>query len=176
MQLGRAIYALTLALAVSSAPLQAQTDEAAAWQAALASQDIGLLQAFVKDHPQSPHLAEANGLLAKSIATARAFGLMPVEALDGYVQQRDLILSATASKNAADYQAYLTAYPQGLFAALAQSELALLALNPPAAPAPEVMVDLTGLTFATPFPAGRAYQRPVDCRSDRHRLTAICPD
>lgn len=154
MQFGRAIYALSLVLAMSSAPLQAQTDEAAAWQAARASQDIGLLQVFVKDHPQSPHLAEANALLTQNIATAREFGLMPVAAIEGYVQQRDLIITATASKNAADYQSYLTAYPQGLFAALAQSELALLALNPPAAPAPDAMPDLSGLTFATPFPTG----------------------
>ncbi len=142
--------------------MQAQTDEAAAWQTALASEDIGLLQSFLKDHPQSPHLAEANALLEKNIATARGLGLMPVEAVEGYVAQHDLISAAQTSQSAADYQAYLTAYPQGLFAALAQSELALLALNPPADPAPAAMADtapapvadLTGLTFTTPFPGG----------------------
>ena len=55
---------------------------------------------------------------------------MPVEAVEGYAQQRDLITAAQTSKSAADYQAYLAAYPQGLFAALAQSELALIALAP----------------------------------------------
>ncbi len=162
MQQRRAIYALTVALALLGAPLQSQTDEAAAWQTALASQDIGLLQGFVKDHPQSPHLAEANALLTKNIAAARGLGLMPVEAVEGYVAQHELITAAQASKSAADYQAYLTAYPQGLFAPLARSELALLALNPPDDPAPVAMADpaplpvadLTGLTFATPFPVG----------------------
>ncbi len=162
MRQGCAIYALAVVLACLAAPMQAQNDEAAAWQAALASEDIGLLQAFVKDHPQSAHLAEANTLLKKSIATARRLGLMPIEAAEGYVQQHDLITAAQTSKAVVDYQAYLTAYPQGLFAPLAQSELALLALNPPADPAPAAMTDpaprpvadLTGLTFTTPFPWG----------------------
>ncbi len=154
------VYALALVLAFFGPPMQAQTDEAAAWQAALASQDIGLLQSFVKDHPQSPHLAEANALLTQNITAARGLGLMPIEAVDGYVVQHDLIIAAQASKSAADYQAYLTAYPQGLFAPLAQSELALLALNPPVDPAPVAttdpapVADLTGLTFTTPFPVG----------------------
>ncbi|WP_426035918.1 hypothetical protein [Cypionkella sp. TWP1-2-1b2] len=150
------IYALTVALALLGAPMQSQTDEAVAWQTALVSQDIGLLEAFVKDHPQSPHLAEANALLAKNITAARGLGLMPVEAVEGYVAQRDLITAAQTSKSAADYQAYLAAYPQGLFATLAQSELALLALNPRAdpTPAPDPIADLTGLTFTTPFPRG----------------------
>lgn len=138
--------------------MQAQTDEAAAWQAALASQDIGLLQGFVKDHPQSPHLAEANALLTQSLSTARGLGLMPVEAVEDYVAQHDLITAAQTSHAAADYQAYLAAYPQGLFAALAQSELALLALAPATDPvadlATDPAADLSGLTFTTPFPVG----------------------
>ena len=148
------IYALIVALAFLGTPMHAQTDEAAAWQAALASEDIGLLQAFVKDHPQSPHLAEATALLEKTIATARGLSLMPVEAVEGYVAQHDLITAAQTSKAAADYQAYLTAYPQGLFAALAESELALLALSPPVETAPDPMAALVGLTFTTPFPIG----------------------
>ncbi|MES2433313.1 MAG: hypothetical protein V4586_05745 [Pseudomonadota bacterium] len=154
MRLSRAIYALTLGLALLGLPAQAQTDEDTAWQAALASQDIGLLQSFVKDHPQSPHLAEATALLEKNIAAARGLGLMPIEAVDGYVAQHDLITAAQTSKSAADYQAYLTAYPQGLFVALAQGELALLALNPPADAAPDLATQLVGLTFNTPFPVG----------------------
>jgi hypothetical protein len=158
------MYALALVLAFLGAPMQSQSNENAAWQTALASQDIALLQAFVKDHPQSPHLAEANALLAKNIAAARGLGLMPIEAVEGYVAQHDLITTAQTSKSAADYQAYLAAYPQGLFATLAQSELALLALNPPAEPmsAPDPaaapMADLTGLTFTTPFPVGEYIQ------------------
>ena len=154
MRLSRVISALTLGLVLLAAPMQAQTDEAAAWQTALSSQDIGLLQTFVKDHPQSPHLAEANALLEKTISTARGLGLMPVEAVEGYVAQRDLITAAQSSKAAADYQAYLAAYPQGLFATLAESELALLALSPPVETAPDPMAVLVGLTFNTPFPIG----------------------
>lgn len=146
----RLIQVLALGLTLLGSAALAQTDEAAAWQDAQMSQDIGLLQAFVKDHPQSPHLGEANALLAKSTATARTLGLMPVEAVEAYVAQHDLIIAAQTSKSAADYQAYLTAYPQGLFAPQAQSELALLAL----APAPNAMDALTGLTFTTPFPEG----------------------
>lgn len=144
-KLGLALFGL-----IASAPLL-WADEASDWQAALATQDIALLQAFVKDHPQSPHLADANALLAKSIAAARGLALMPVEAVAGYVTQKDLITAAQTSKAPADYQAYLTAYPQGLFANLAQSELALLALAPPA---PDGIADLAGLTFTTPFPVG----------------------
>ncbi|MDZ4392613.1 hypothetical protein [Cypionkella sp.] len=154
MRQNRVIYALALVLSFLGPPLQAQSDEAAAWQAALTSEDIGLLHAFVQDHPQSPNLAEANALLEKTIATARGLGLMPVEAVDGYVAQRALISAAQTSKAAADYQAYLAAYPQGLFAALAQSELALLALTAPIPPAPDPMAELAGLTFTTPFPVG----------------------
>ncbi len=156
------VSALTLVLALLAVPVHAQTDEAAAWQAVLASKDIGLLQGFIATHPQSPHLVEANAVLGESIAKARGLGLMPIEAVDGYSQQRDLITAAQISKTAADYQAYLTGYPQGLFASLAQSELALLALNPPAEaapdPAPEIapnpMAELAGLTFTTIFPVG----------------------
>ena len=158
MRQGSRIYALIMALALFGLPVQAQTDEAAAWQSALSSQDIGLLQAFVKDHPQSRHLAEATALLTKTIATARGLGLMPVEAVEDYVPQRELITAAETSKAAADYQAYLTAYPQGLFAPLAQSELALLALAPAADPAPAPVADLAGLTFTTPFPLGEHIQ------------------
>lgn len=152
MQAMRWICGLTLALAFGATGLQAQSDEDTAWQAARQSQDIGLLQGFVKDHPQSPHLAEAQGLLAQNLTTARGLGLMPVEAVEGYAQQRDLITVAQTSKSAADYQVYLAAYPQGLFAALAQSELALIALAP--APAAAAEDDLAGLTFTTPFPSG----------------------
>ena len=158
MRQSRLIYALVLALAFLGPPMQAQTDEASAWQAALSSQDIGLLQAFVKDHPQSPHLAEANALLVKNTAAARELGLMPVQAVEGYVQQKDLITAAQTSQAAADYQAYLTAYPQGLFARLAQSELALLALAPPADATPDPAAELVGLTFNTPFPVGEQIQ------------------
>lgn len=162
MRQSGAICALALVLAFLSPPAQAQTDEATAWQTALVSENIGLLQAFVKDHPQSSHLAEANALLTKNITAARGLGLMPVEAVDGYVAQHDLITAAQTSKSAAEYQAYLAAYPQGLFAQLAQSELALLALNPSADPAPVATTDpapapaadLIGLTFTTPFPVG----------------------
>ena len=150
MRQGWLIQVLTLALALLGSAALAQTDEAAAWQDAQVSQDIGLLQAFVKDHPQSPHLAEANALLAQSLITARTLGLMPVEAVEGYVAQHDLITAAQGSKSAADYQAYLTTYPQGLFAPQAQSELTLLALTP----APNATDALTGLTFTTPFPEG----------------------
>ncbi len=154
--------ALALVLAFLGLPMQAQSDEAAAWQTVLASEDIGLLQAFVKDHPQSPHLAAANALLEKNITTARGLGLMPIEAVEGYGAQHELITAAQTSKAAADYQVYLAVYPQGLFAPLAQSALALLVLNPPADPAPVAMAapaplpvaDLTGLTFTTPFPTG----------------------
>ena len=162
MQQSRVICAVALMLTFVGMPVKAQTDEPAAWQTALASEDIGLLQAFMKNHPQSPHLAEAKTLLAKSTATARGLGLMPIEAVEDYVAQHDLITAAQISKEAADYQAYLAAYPKGLFAPLAQSELALLALSPPADPAPTDMADpapvpvadLTGLTFTAPFPVG----------------------
>lgn len=152
MRQRRLIYALPLALVLFGSAVLAQTDEPAAWQAARVSEDIGLLQAFVKDHPQSTHLAEAKALLAQSLTAARGLGLMPVEAVEGYVAQHDLIAAAQTSKSAADYQAYLTAYPQGLFVTLAQNDLALLALAPAAAPDP--MDALTGLTFTTPFPVG----------------------
>lgn len=152
MWLMRWTFGLTLALSLGVTALPAQTDDDAAWQTARQSQDIGLLQGFVKDHPQSPHLAEAQGLLAQNLATARGLGLMPVEAVADYAAQRDLITAAQSSKSAADYQAYLVAYPQGLFTALAQSELALIALMPP--PTPAAANDLAGLTFTAPFPLG----------------------
>ena len=154
MRQGGVVYALALMLVFLHSPLQAQTDEATAWQAAVASEDIGLLQAFVKDHPQSAHLAEANSLLSKHSTAARGLGLMPVEAVEGYVAQRELVSAAQTSKSAADYQAYLSAYPQGLFASLAQSELALLALAPTANAAPDPAARLVGLTFNTAFPVG----------------------
>ncbi|GLS86145.1 hypothetical protein GCM10010873_11190 [Cypionkella aquatica] len=140
-------------LAVLALPLQAQTDDAA-WQAALISQDIGQLQGFVKDHPQSPHMAEAEALLAKALTTARGMGLMPVQAVEGYVAQKELIAATQGAKTAAAYQAYLTAYPQGLFVGLAQTELALLALAPAEVAPPNPAADLMGLTFTTPFPVG----------------------
>lgn len=143
-----------LALGLGVASVQAQTGDDAAWQAARQTQDIGLLQDFVKDHPQSPHLTEAQGLLAQNLALARGLGLMPVEAVVDYTVQRDMILAAKASQSAAEYQAYLAAYPQGLFATQAKSALALIALAPPAA----ALSDLAGLTFTTPFPSGEHVQ------------------
>ncbi|MDB5665883.1 hypothetical protein [Cypionkella sp.] len=141
-----------LGLTVSASKLRA--DEVSDWQAVLGSEDIVRLQGFVQDYPQSAHLAEAQAMLGKSINTARALGLMPIEAVEGYVQQHNLIVAARMSKAAADYQTYLTVYPQGLFAPLAQSELALLALAPVVEAAPDPMAELAGLTFVTPFPVG----------------------
>ncbi|MEM6304058.1 MAG: caspase family protein [Pseudomonadota bacterium] len=86
---------------------------------------------------------------------------------DGEVE---MIAAAQESGEAADYEAYLAAYPDGLYAELAEFELQVLqdmaALT--AAPAeetreeievaaaPSALPDYSGLTFTTPLPGGPA--------------------
>ncbi|WP_120502735.1 caspase family protein [Sulfitobacter mediterraneus] len=90
------------------------------------------------------------------------------------VSEDELIGAAQSSGSAVDYQAYLDVFPQGTYAELAAFELKIIkekaeraavaqsTTQAPAAettaaePATPAVVDLSGLTFETPFPTGGA--------------------
>lgn len=99
--------------------------------------------------------------------------LVPAAPAGPAPREADMFGKAQTSGAAADYEAYLSAFPQGLYAELARVELAAIAeklrapaapvapaatipapTGTPVAPAPQTAVLSAKLTFKTPLPIG----------------------
>ena len=95
------------------------------WESVSRSGDPGRIALFLEIYPNSTHAPAARELLAATAAgaptaEARARGATPK------ASEHAMIDRAQASGEAADYRAYLDAYPEGVFADLARAEIAHL--------------------------------------------------
>jgi hypothetical protein len=167
-----------------------QVEEQQLWNSVQGSSDPVQVMLFLRGYPNGQYQVEARALLqtlmtAELAPTPEAPPVVvpaPEAALVAAAPQapsaseEELIAQARRSGTATDYQAYLDAFPQGIFAELAKFEIEILAQKSEAAavaaaePAPtdpgddqvalnRALVaqsgnDVMGLTFTTPFPVG----------------------
>ncbi|SEA77792.1 caspase family protein [Rubrimonas cliftonensis] len=179
------------------------------FESARKSGDIVELALFLRAYPDSAFAEEARGLIVASTSgvappapqvappqpapVPAAPALAPASAAPFLAPDEEtLIAVAQASGALADYRAYLDAYPEGVFAALAAAEIAALsaappsnldperpsadalaALAPPApAPPPPAAQQGAGLSFTTPLPsaygdvAGRSFAELIEGRPE----------
>ena len=167
------------------------------WDSVQSSTDPVPVLLFIRGYPDSVHIPEARALLSK-ILTDELTGDVVAEgpkpdAVDtpapagvkkqrvvpepgnNMAEQQALIATAQKSGSAADYQAYLDAYPDGTYAELARFELNIIkekakrsseAEDPAPAPAPEPQVATTfgfdlPLTFGVPQLAGKSIEQVI---------------
>lgn len=147
------------------------------WDSVRLSRDPVQVLLFLRANPDTIFTQEARALLselmAEEIDTAAAAPPPVARAapapVDPAEAERALIETARSSGLAADYEAYLAAYPEGAFAELARFELKVIAENgqrtdpiadppppPVAAAVPEVAIAglAASLTFTTPIGGG----------------------
>jgi hypothetical protein len=122
--------------------------DAQLWDSVRATRDPVQIMLFLRGYPDSRFAGEARQLLAELIdAELEPSAAPPVAATPPQVpaaDEQELMARAQASGDPADYQAYLDAYPAGVFSELARTELkaigeqlAAAAPPPAAAEAPE---------------------------------------
>lgn len=164
-----------------------QVQEEQLWNSVRNSDDPVQVMLFLRGYPDGRFQTDARTLLQNLMAAELAPALADVPdapvVVESPVQvplatEEELIKVARTSGAAVDYQAYLDAFPDGVFAELAAFELDILAQkavaaaeappdDPPAAAEPpenEVALnralvaqagqDVLGLTFNSPFPTG----------------------
>lgn len=129
------------------------------WKSVRDSGDLVELALFLRAYPNSIHAEEARRML---VDASTASPPPPPESPAPEARpappgsEEAMIAVAQASRDAADYRAYLDAYPQGTFAELARTELAALFAGQPSAPArpPDNRIEAAMITFDTPLPSG----------------------
>ncbi|MDF3416044.1 caspase family protein [Sulfitobacter sp. M57] len=133
------------------------------WASVKDSTDPVPVVLFMRGYPNSKYIEEARALLDRIVDAERTPAQEPA---DTSAEQQRLIGVAQSSGSAADYEAYLTAFPEGIYAEFAAFELKILAEKAKrdnAEPAAEETVVASRaaaapmgpeLTFAMPFTSG----------------------
>ena len=127
-------------------------DETQLWQAVKASQDPVQIMLFMRSYSDGPHIEEARALLAtaleEELSQGRAKPKEPVASMPAPKEIADeetaLMERARRSGTLADYEAYLEAFPNGVFAELVAIEVASLKQASETAPTsapPEEVAD-----------------------------------
>jgi hypothetical protein len=173
---------------LSAADLQ----EKQLWDSVKVSDDPVQIMLFMRSYPAGRYQEAARQLLEAALASELGTGAPagageqvaaalpePARAATPSASEEEMIAAAQSSGAAADYEAYVAAYPEGVFAELAAFELKILrekagqeaaaaapagsetAAPPANAPAVDVE-DFSALRFDTPFPSGGD---PVEGRS-----------
>ena len=115
---------------------EAEMAEQRMWDSAKFSRDILQITLFLRSYPDSLHGNEAKSLLTELVNNLPASrekekmfetrpGTGPVAAKVNH-SEKELIEKAQNSGKIADYEAYITRYPNGIFTELAQYEIATL--------------------------------------------------
>ncbi|MCX7561627.1 caspase family protein [Sulfitobacter sp. F26204] len=97
------------------------------WQTVKNSTDPVPVVLFMRSYPDSVHIDEARALLNRIVDAERAPAVATVEPVDDTAEQERMIAAAQSSGAAQDYEAYLRAYPDGIYAEFATFELKILA-------------------------------------------------
>tara|TARA_R110002049_G_scaffold10127_3_gene50407 strand:- start:114053 stop:115555 length:1503 start_codon:yes stop_codon:yes gene_type:complete len=158
-----------------------QLQEQQLWKSVKGSGDPVQIMLFLRSYPNGLFQTEARTLLSATMAAelqppppatapeVAALQPEPSRAATPEPSEQSLIAAAQASGTAADYQAYLDAFPTGTYAELAAYELKVIQENAdrasakapveePVETAPTVApakpTDLSSMTFSSPFPTG----------------------
>ena len=134
-------------------PKAEEADDAKLWSMIAPTRDPAQVRLFLGAYPNSPLAADAQALLAELEAAAQpvpATPQIPAEAEEVMIER------AMGERTAEAFQAYLDAYPQGVFADLARTELAALATGSGN--------DPVGKDATPPKPEETVVERPADDR------------
>jgi uncharacterized caspase-like protein len=106
-------------------PLSAEEQaEEQLWASVQNSTDPVPVVLFMRGYPNSKYIEEARALLDRIVDAERAPAAKPV---DTTAEQERLIGLAQSTGNVADYETYLAAFPEGIYAEFAAFELKILA-------------------------------------------------
>lgn len=153
---------------VFKAAVQRSPEDIAAeqlWNGVKDSGDPVQILLFLRSYPNSTYIPEARALLNQLLEnelnpTAQA---TPAPAPSGPSdQEQAMIAQAQASGLSVDYQAYLDAFPNGVFAELARSEVATLAAKDPDDRVDPNTVDTAALAPAQPAAPEVRSQGPIE--------------
>ncbi len=134
-------FAFNGAAAVALATPPATPLEQSMWEAAQESRDPGKLALFLQMYPGSSHAEAARALLSEVMLQSGGLSgtvgtpvaapeptaapeAVPEPPEAPVASEQEMIAAAQASGAIDDYRAYLAAYPDGIFAALAEAEIA----------------------------------------------------
>ncbi len=145
------------------------------WESVRQTSDPLQLMLFLRGYPDSTYAPEARQLLSAALnaelaaqTAAAAPPAAPSAPQAPAAGEDEMIAAAQASGEAADYQAYLDAHPNGVYAELARIELAAIAERlavaaPPAAPAqPEAAApSAEAAAVEAALPAPLTYTTPL---------------
>lgn len=112
------------------------------WKSVAPTRDSVQIMLFLRSYPDGRKAEEARALLkevmAEELQAPAAAAPAPAPApVQPTASEAEMMEAARASGTRADYQAYLDAYPDGVFAELVKIELAALEARAAAAPAPQ---------------------------------------
>jgi len=138
------------------------------WATVKATRDPVQIMLYLRAYPDSPNEAEARRMLAQAVADEAAPApAKPIEQASRSTTDTEVGLYDAARKSGSlrDFQAYLDAFPDGVFAELAKIEMAAIAAEKPpeppkvaTKPAPEstqdASADLNGVSFDQPLAVG----------------------
>jgi hypothetical protein len=130
--------------------------DAQLWDSVRATRDPVQIMLFLRGYPDSRFAAEARQLLGELIdAELEPSAPPPVAAAPPQVpaaDEQDLMARAQATGDPADYQAYLDAYPAGVFSELARTELKAIGEQLAAAAPPPAAVEASAPAAPAPLP------------------------
>lgn len=172
----------------SSAASPLPSEDERVWASVRQSQDPVEVALFLRAYPNSRHVDDARRLLANTARSAVP-GSEPAEGTPAPSptprqpshDENALLAAARASQSAADYEAYLAAYPNGVFAELARLELDAIRANssapPPASSTETQTAALTPEQQSTPqapaTPPSIGFDQPLSLGGDGVRGKSI---
>ncbi len=139
------------------------------WEGVKATNDPVQVMLYLRGYGDSPFAEEARGMLAALVAQEVQPAPAPApQPAQPNADEQALIAAAQASGAAADYEAYLAAFPNGVFAEFARSELATVQKKDPiagqevaAAPAPAARAQTADPVTATQAPQTVSFGLPL---------------
>lgn len=137
------------------APAAMRDTEEELWDAVRAGRDPVQIALFLRAYPDSRFAAAAQELLVE-VAAGKPARKTPPKPQTPSEEERRLIERAQTEGTIEAYRAYLDAYPDGVFATLAQSEMAALDTGTDKDPVGEGLTAVETPETPAPAPAGGA--------------------
>ena len=159
----------------------AEAEELQVWRSVKTTGDPVQLMLFLRGYPNSRYVPEARELLSvlmeNELSGSDGAGQEPsvAEVMDAPLApsaaEQAMFEAALAKQNKADFQAFIDAYPVGVYTEMAQAELAALVADQATDPQPEaeeqvVVAEPTAPVVRQPEPGPITYASPLDVSLD----------